>query len=87
MGLPLYLEKSHFPPECWDTTKVSLKSSQSMDLQKEGKDSGGRIFNARGMRRVWRTVEARRIQAVQEEKLQELHVFQEVGSNLKNVFT
>ena len=56
-----------------------------MDLREEGKRSGGRTFSARGKRRAWRTVEARRTQAVQEEKLLELHVSQEVGSNLNNV--
>ena len=70
----LLFRKNHFPPECWDTAKVSLKSSQYMEPQREGKSSGGHISNAKEMRRAWKTVEARRIQAVREEKLQELHV-------------
>ena len=57
---------------------VSLKSSQLMVQQREGSSSGDHIFNAGEMRRVWKTVEAGRIQAVREEKLQELHVSQEV---------
>ena len=74
----LLFRQIYFPPECWDTSKVSLKSSQLMDPQREGKGSGGRIFNAEGTRRVWKIVEARRTQAVLEEKLQELHVIWEV---------
>ena len=70
--------KCYFPAECWDTTKVSLKSSQLMDRLREEKGSGGRIFNAREMRRVWKTVQAGRTQAVQEERLQELFVTLEV---------
>ena len=41
-----------FSPECWDTTKVFLKSSQLMDLLREGKGSGGHSSNAKEMRRV-----------------------------------
>ena len=64
--------------ECWDTTMVSLKSSQLMVQQREEKGSGGRIFNAGETRRPWKTAKARRTQAVREEKLQELHVTWEV---------
>ena len=59
--------------ECWDTTWPSQKPSPHMVQQKEGKGSGGGIFNAGETRRVWKIVEARRTQAVREEKLQELH--------------
>ena len=67
-----------FLPECWDTMWPSQKPSPHMVQQKEGKDSGGGIFNAGETRRVWKIVEARRTQAVREEKLQELHVTWEV---------
>ena len=76
-GFVFYSGKT-LSPECWDTTMVSLKSSQLMVQQREGSSSGDHIFNAGEMRRVWKTVEAGRIQAVREEKLQELHVSQEV---------
>ena len=49
-----------------------------MVQQKEGKGSGDHISNAEEMRRAWKTVEARRTQAVREEKLQELFVTWEV---------
>ena len=74
----LYSRKIQFSPECWDTTKDSLKSSQLMDRLREGKGSGGRIFNAREMRRAWKTVQPGRTQAVQEGKSQELFVTLEV---------
>ena len=59
---------------------VSLKSSQLMVQQREGSSSGDHIFNAGEMRRAWKSVEARRTQAVPEEKLQELHATWEVLS-------
>ena len=75
-----------FLPECWDTTWPSQKPSPHMVQQKEGKGSGDHISNAEETRRAWKIVQARRIQAVREEKLLELHVSQEVGSKLKRCF-
>ena len=54
-----FTREIYFPPECWDTTKESLKSSQLMDLLREGKGSGGHSSNVREMRRVWKNVEVR----------------------------
>ena len=82
--MTFFTREIYFPPECWDTTKESLKSSHLMDLLREGKGSGGHSSNVREMRRVWKNVEViRRTQAAREEKLQELHVSQEVSSKFK----